>query len=809
MGGNLAATAIQNITSKLVDGGRAVFDYSSRLEQTKVAFASMMKNADAATKHIDELLKLSRSTPLEFNSLAKMSLRLQGAGIAAKTIIPLIQDIGNVAAATGDLSAERLEGIGTALSQIASKGRVSAEEMEQLAERGIPAWRILSTSIGKTAAETRKMVEDGLIQAPQLFEAFQKFSRLNFGDAMEKQADTFSGAMKQIENNARQSAAVLFKPIYDEVAKFTSKIAKSLKEQETQAKTAGVSFGFALGEAIGDGVQRSKIGDASFFSNLVGSVYDLGVNIGQGARKGYIDSSAQGGPPTANLIPGYSPIPDLTNWGAGQQGPDAKAAAEAKKAADKRAKEREAEFQRQRDQQSRFYDLERAGERTAFSLNQKQWEEAFLAGEATKEEFREQSITSIAAYRDRVLAILEGKYKVESAGKSGLEADNLYKEYEQAYDSTVNEADQELQDVHKTIAERENKARDERINNAQQEAEDLIAITRAKAETQLANLDRDLQVGLLKETQYAQAVGAIHLATLESERAIEKDKTRQAVLDEAIKTQKIRNSMMVIKAIKDEADAQKKLTQELKEQAAAAWFKSLEDSARRSADAVAELNARLDEMAAIRAPLTDAFTELGDMFTGAFQQMAQGIGSMVESYVLLGTVGPDAMRKLTAQVLASLAAQAAAKAVFYLAEGIAALFTAPHLATNYFLASALMASIAVGAALAGRAVAGNSFKNESAGSSSGSNRSSSSNSESLTPYSRVSSTAYYSGQNREIAHLANEVARLHQKLGSMRPEDVLTTAAKRKPGFFGNQVATDIAGNAAVGVKIARNIGIR
>jgi hypothetical protein len=65
---------------------------------------------------------------------------------------------------------------------------------------------------------------------------------------------------------------------------------------------------------------------------------------------------------------------------------------------------------------------------------------------------------------------------------------------------------------------------------------------------------------------------------------------------------------------------------------------------------------------------------------------------------------------MTAQVLASLAAQAAAKALFYTAEGIVALFLDPPLAGAFFTAAAIMGSIAVGAAVAGRAVAGNSFK---------------------------------------------------------------------------------------------------
>ncbi|HMS10342.1 MAG TPA: tape measure protein, partial [Pyrinomonadaceae bacterium] len=134
-GGNVAAQAFTRFSSMLADGGTAVLDYSAKLEQTKISFETLMGGAAAAAKHIDDLRKLSTSTPLEFQSLTKMSQRLQGAGIEAGKVTELIKDIGNTAAATGEVTAERMEGIGVAISQVFAKGKVSAEEMEQLAER--------------------------------------------------------------------------------------------------------------------------------------------------------------------------------------------------------------------------------------------------------------------------------------------------------------------------------------------------------------------------------------------------------------------------------------------------------------------------------------------------------------------------------------------------------------------------------------------------------------------------------------------------------------------------------------------------
>ena len=130
---------------------------------------------------------------------------------------------------------------------------------------------------------------------------------------------------------------------------------------------------------------------------------------------------------------------------------------------------------------------------------------------------------------------------------------------------------------------------------------------------------------------------------------------------------------------------------------------------------------------------------VGQVVGGALLQMAQGIGNMVQQWVLLGNQAGNSMKKMVATTLAGVAAQAATLAIFHVAMGIAAL--TPWGAAIYglpalhFKAAALWGTIAVGTAIAGRAVAGNSFQSAGAagatassggGSNSGSNRSSSS-----------------------------------------------------------------------------------
>lgn len=112
--------------------------------------------------------------------------------------------------------------------------------------------------------------------------------------------------------------------------------------------------------------------------------------------------------------------------------------------------------------------------------------------------------------------------------------------------------------------------------------------------------------------------------------------------------------------------------------------------------------------------LQDSVVPLGDILRDTFLQVADAIGQTVQNWVLLGETGPAVMRKILAQALASIAAEAAVNAIKELALGFATLFFNPAESTAHFTAAALWGSIAGVSAIAGRGIAGDLFKSKSA-----------------------------------------------------------------------------------------------
>ena len=119
-------------------------------------------------------------------------------------------------------------------------------------------------------------------------------------------------------------------------------------------------------------------------------------------------------------------------------------------------------------------------------------------------------------------------------------------------------------------------------------------------------------------------------------------------------------------------------------------------------DLIANATAAQSAMSGLASTLKD----VGKIGKDAFGSMANGVGQVVSNFVLLGETGPGALKKITAQILASAAAEAAVKSLMSLADGFAHLFTNPAQSAADFTAAGIYAAVAVGTGLAGRALSG-------------------------------------------------------------------------------------------------------
>ena len=240
--GTLATGAIAGLGAAIGAVGtmaaKTGIDFNAMMEQSEIAWTTLLGSADEAKKTINDLVQLGAKTPFEFEGLDKSAKLLNMAGFEGEKLKETLIAVGDAVSAVGG-GQEELEGVSMALFQMSAKGKASAEEMNQLAERGIPAWQILSETMGKPIPELMKMSEQGKLMADQVIPALVEGMGDRFGGAMEKQSQTFNGMMSTLKDNLKSFTAMLTSDIFERIKTFLPTIIDFVNRISDAFKNAG------------------------------------------------------------------------------------------------------------------------------------------------------------------------------------------------------------------------------------------------------------------------------------------------------------------------------------------------------------------------------------------------------------------------------------------------------------------------------------------------------------------------------------------------------------------------------------------
>lgn len=200
------------VSAALAGIGLAGVKAAADMEQTRMAFTTMLGSADQANAFLSDLQAFSAKTPFEFPGLADASKKLLAFGFDANSIIPMMTAVGDAAAGLG-LGADGIDRMTLAIGQMKAKGKASAQEMMQLAEAGVPAWKYLADAIGTDIPTAMKMAEKGAIDADTAINGILQGMSGQFGGMMEQQAGTLLGMW----SNLKDSVGVVLRNIGDSI----------------------------------------------------------------------------------------------------------------------------------------------------------------------------------------------------------------------------------------------------------------------------------------------------------------------------------------------------------------------------------------------------------------------------------------------------------------------------------------------------------------------------------------------------------------------------------------------------------------
>ena len=180
--------------------GIASIKMAGDMQANKRAFATLLGDSRQAEQFLGDLARFAAQTPFELPGLVAASKKLLAYGFAAKDIIPIMAAIGDAAAMLG-IGQEGIDRLTLAIGQMQAKGKVSGEEMRQLAEAGVPAWKFLADAIGKDIPTAMKLAESGAISSTTGINAILTGMQSRFKGGMEGLSQEISGLFSTIKDN--------------------------------------------------------------------------------------------------------------------------------------------------------------------------------------------------------------------------------------------------------------------------------------------------------------------------------------------------------------------------------------------------------------------------------------------------------------------------------------------------------------------------------------------------------------------------------------------------------------------------------
>lgn len=235
---------------------------ADEFQTDQIGFETMLKSKKKATKFMDSAKKFASVTPFDTSAVVSNAQRMLAYGFSDKDIIPDLTKIGNASAALG-AGEEGISRVSRALGQMKTNGRLNAEDMNQLTDVGINAWKYLADAEGKSIAQIREMSQKGEISGDKAVKTILNGLK-EFDGMMDKTSNsTVSGLMSNIKDTFDINIVSKWgKGLQKGATKGLGEFADYLDKSDAKLKEAGTSLE-KLGEYASTSVFKGleKAGD--------------------------------------------------------------------------------------------------------------------------------------------------------------------------------------------------------------------------------------------------------------------------------------------------------------------------------------------------------------------------------------------------------------------------------------------------------------------------------------------------------------------------------------------------------------------
>lgn len=232
------------------------FARALNIDTAQTKLKALGYSAGEVTGIMDSALASVKGTAFGLDSAATVAAQALASGVKeGDALTSALTTVANTAALAGT----GMDEMGSIFGKVWANGKVTTQEMNQLADRGVPIWQYLGESFGVSNEELRKMIENGEVTADMFTGAL--------GPAVDGMATTMGGSFKGMLANAGAAlsrlGAMFAAPLLGASKGALGGITEAIDALSDKLKPAADAFGEFL-DGIDFGALISQVGE--FFS---------------------------------------------------------------------------------------------------------------------------------------------------------------------------------------------------------------------------------------------------------------------------------------------------------------------------------------------------------------------------------------------------------------------------------------------------------------------------------------------------------------------------------------------------------------
>lgn len=202
---NLGVGIVQGVGASISDFATNTISLAGAAESAEANFTTFLGSASAAKSVLADLNKFAADTPFTQTQINGTAQSLLAFGVAAEDLKPTLQTLGDLSGG----NAEKFGDLARIFGQAKTTTKVYTEDLNQLAERGIPILQELAKQQNTTEEGIRTLASSGELGFAQLEQAFKSLTSEGgkFYGLMARQSTTFEGLKSTLQGNFEQLQA--------------------------------------------------------------------------------------------------------------------------------------------------------------------------------------------------------------------------------------------------------------------------------------------------------------------------------------------------------------------------------------------------------------------------------------------------------------------------------------------------------------------------------------------------------------------------------------------------------------------------